>query len=187
MAGGAPDAAIGAMGLLPSGRLQTYDGLPRRRRGNDSKLQAALAIAPMADTRRSYRSHVSPSTPTSIWRQAKPDWFAILSAAVRRPSVIDRNRSHDEATRAAARGADARVATSRLTSKKSCARISRGTLSHGLLQAFAAIGGASRWVAGATIVARSVVLLEVLPEGRSVSAIRADSQKTACRRGVRRE
>ena len=71
--------------------------------------------------------------------------------------------SHDEATRAAARGADARVATTRLTPRKSCARISRGTLSHGLLQAFAAIGGASRWVAGATIVARSVVLLEVLP------------------------
>jgi hypothetical protein len=159
MAGGAPDAAIGAMGLLPSGRLQTYDGLPRRRRGNDSNLQAALAIAPMADARRSYRSHLSPSTPTSIWRQAKPDWFAILSAAARRPSVIDRNRSHDEATRAAARGADARVATTRLTPRKSCARISRGTLSHGLLQAFAAIGGASRWVAGATIVARSTVLL----------------------------
>jgi hypothetical protein len=66
MAGGAPDAAIGAMGLLPSGRLQTYDGLPRRRRSNDSNLQAALAIAPMADARRSYRSHLSPSTPTSI-------------------------------------------------------------------------------------------------------------------------
>jgi hypothetical protein len=159
MAGGAPDAAIGALGLLPSGHLQTYDGLPRRRRGNDSNLHAAHTIAPMADARRSCRSHLSPSTPTSIWRQAKPDWFAILSAAARRPSVIDRNRSHDEATRAAARGADARVATTRLTPRKSCAGISRGTLSHGLLQAFAAIGGASRWVAGATIVARSTVLL----------------------------
>jgi hypothetical protein len=194
-------ASAGIVGAWPAARRTPRSALwaccPRVAR----KPTMAFLVAVVATTATSRRHSLSRRWPThaarfaAICRRQRQLRFGRKQSPTGSPScrqplgvpVIDRNRLHDEATRAAARGADVRVATTRLTPRKSCARISRGTLSHGLLQAFAAIGGASRWVAGATIVARSVVLLEVLPEGRSVSAIRADSQKTACRRNVRRE